>query len=413
MTKHPHRFLPAWLLLPLLTVLLSAQNQAQGQERAPSVAPPLPRVSAEDAGLHAAKLAQIPDRMGEFVDEQQISGAVTLVAHRGKIVHLAAVGRADVDANRPMAEDSIFAIASMTKPITATAVMILQDEGKLSLDDPVSKYIPEFRDARLAGEPVEQEITLRHVLTHTSGLTGSQQNEGTLENTARQLARRPLAFAPGARWEYSPGLTVAGRVVEVVSGKPFEEFLDDHIFQPLGMKDTTFHPNPEQQKRMARLYKPGPDKKSLQAAGHWLSDLTAERTPNPSGGLFSTAADLAQFYQMILNGGELGGRRIVSAAAVKQMTTVQTGDLKTGFTPGNGWGLGWCVVREPQGVSRMLSAGTYGHGGAFGTQGWVDPQRKMIFVLLIQRTEFGNSDASTIRETLQESAVAALGDESR
>jgi CubicO group peptidase (beta-lactamase class C family) len=175
------------------------------------------------------------------------------------------------------------------------------------------------------------------------------------------------------------------------------------------MTETTFHPSAEQQKRLARLYKPSEDKKSLQGATPWLTDLSPDRTPNPSGGLFSTARDMAQFYQMVLNGGELGGRRILSPEAVKEMTTVQTGDLTTGFTPGNGWGLGWCVVRQPQGVSRMLSPGTFGHGGAFGTQGWVDPQRKMIFVLLIQRTEFGNSDASAIREALQENAVAATG----
>jgi CubicO group peptidase (beta-lactamase class C family) len=368
----------------------------------------LPRVEPAQASMDAQKLAQIDDRLKEFVEEKQISGAVTLVARDGKIVHLGAVGLADIDENRPMREDTLFAIASMTKPVTATAVMILRDEGKLSLDDPVAKYLPEFKDATLNGNPPEKEITLRHLLTHTSGLTGSQQNEGSLENTAKVLAKRPLSFAAGSKWEYSPGLSVCGRVVEVVSGQPFDQFLRERIFQPLGMNDTTFHPTAEQQKRLARLYKPSQDKKSLQEASHWLNDLSADRTPNPSGGLFSTAADMAQFYQAILNGGELGGRRIVSPEAVKEMTSVQTPDLTTGFTPGNGWGLGWCVVREPQGVSRMLSPGTYGHGGAFGTQGWVDPQKKMIFVLMIQRTEFGNSDASEIRATLQQTAVEAI-----
>jgi CubicO group peptidase (beta-lactamase class C family) len=333
---------------------------------------------------------------------------VTLVARDGKIVHLGAVGLADLEENRPMREDTLFAVASMTKPITATAVMVLHDAGTLSLDDPVSKYLPEFKNATLSGKPPEKDITLRHLLTHTSGLTGSQQNEGSLENTAKVLAKRPLSFAAGTKWEYSPGLSVCGRVVEVVSGQAFDQFLQERIFQPLAMNDTTFHPTAEQQKRLARLYKPSQDKKSLQPASHWLSDLSADRTPNPSGGLFSTAADMAQFYQAILSGGELNGRRIVSPEAVQEMTKVQTPDLTTGFTPGNGWGLGWCVVREPQGVSRMLSPGAYGHGGAFGTQGWVDPQKKMIFVLMIQRTEFGNSDASEIRETLQATAVEAI-----
>jgi CubicO group peptidase (beta-lactamase class C family) len=307
-----------------------------------------------------------------------------------------------------MREDTLLAVASMTKPIAATAVMILRDAGKLSLDDPVSKYIPEFKDATLDGKPLDREITLRHVLTHTSGLTGEQRNEGTLENTARMLAQRPLAFAPGEKWAYSPGLNVAGRVVEVVSSQPLDRFLRERIFQPLAMNDTTFNPDPQQQKRLAKLYKPSQDKKSLQPTTHWINDVSADRPTNPSGGLFSTAADMAQFYQAILNGGQLDGQRIVSPESVREMTTIQTGELTTGFTPGNGWGLAWCVVREPQGISRMLSPGTFGHGGAFGTQGWVDPERKMIFVLMIQRTELGNSDASAIREALQEHAVAAI-----
>lgn len=387
----------------VLFVVLAA-NLAFAQERAK----PLDRVDPAKAGMDAAALKKIDERMQGFVDAKQVSGAVTLVAREGKIVHLGAVGLADLDEKRPMAEDTLFAIASMTKPITATAVMILRDEGKLSLDDPVSKYIPEFAEAKLNGKAVGQEITLKQLLTHTSGVVGDQQNDGSLESTAKMLAARPLGFAPGENWVYSPGLTVCGRVVEVVSGQPFERFLRERIFEPLGMKDTTFNPTAEQQMRLARLYKPSEDKKSLVATTHWINDLSADRTPNPSGGLFSTARDMAQFYQAILNGGELDGHRILSPEAMKEMTTIQTGDLTTGFVPGNGWGLGWCVVREPQGVSRMLSPGTFGHGGAFGTQGWVDPQRKMIFVLLIQRTEFGNSDASELREALQDLAAGAI-----
>ncbi len=368
----------------------------------------LPRVDPAAAGMDHRKLDEIEQRMREFVANGQIAGSVTLVAREGKIVHLAAVGQADIAENRGMREDTLFAVASMTKPVTATAVMVLRDEGKLSLDDPVSKFIPEFKNAQFNGEPLTQEITLRHLLTHTSGLSGSQQTEGTLETTAKTLAARPLAFAPGARWEYSPGLSVVGRVVEVVSGQRFEQFLSDRIFEPLGMNDTTFHPSREQTSRLARLYKPGTDNKSLVAATHWINDVTPKRTPNPSGGLFSTAPDMAQFYQMILQGGNWEGRQIVSPESVEEMTTLQTADLKTGFTPGNGWGLGWCVVRDPQGVSRMLSPGSYGHGGAFGTQGWIDPKRRMIFVLMIQRTEFGNSDASPLRETLQAFAIAAI-----
>jgi CubicO group peptidase (beta-lactamase class C family) len=356
-----------------------------------------------------SKTSDIRSAMERFVADGKISGAVTLVARQGKVVHHEAIGWADIEAKRPMQRDTLFAIASMTKPITATAVMILVDEGKLSLDDPVSKHIPEFKEAALKTGTPKREITMRDLMTHTSGVVGDQQNVGTLAETAVALARRPMGFEPGAQWQYSPGLSVCGRVVEVTSGMPFEEFLAARIFVPLGMIDTSFNPAPEQQKRLARLYQPGKEGQSLAPATHWINDLSSHRSPNPSGGLFSTAADLARFYQMVLNGGELEGQRILSAKAVKEMTTIQTGELKTGFTPGNGWGLGWCVVREPQGVTKNLSPGTFGHGGAFGTQGWVDPKRQMTFVLLIQRTNFGNSDASEIRQTLHDVAVDATG----
>jgi CubicO group peptidase (beta-lactamase class C family) len=363
-------------------------------------------------GMEAEPLARISQRMMEFVQAKQVSGAVTLVARNGAIVHHEAVGDADVEGGRPMRKDSLFAIASMTKPITATAVMILRDEGKLSLDDPVSKHLPAFREVTLrdGGRP-QQEMTIRHLLTHTSGLGGSQQNQGTLAETVELLARRPLDFEPGSKWQYSPGLSVCGRIVEVVSRQPFEDFLAERIFRPLGMGDTSFHPTTGQQERIARLYQPTKDKQSIEATTHWLSDLSEDRTPNPSGGLFSTAEDMARFYQMILGGGQYAGRRILSKAAVEEMTRVQTGELTTGFTPGNGWGLGWCVVREPQGVTQMLSPGSHGHGGAFGTQGWIDPSRQMIFVLLIQRTNFGNSDASDLRAALQQAAVDAIQDQ--
>nr|MCU0873829.1 beta-lactamase family protein [Pirellulaceae bacterium] len=337
----------------------------------------------------------------------QIAGAVTLVAYRGQVIHLEAVGSADLENDRPMRRDTMFCIASMTKPVTATAVMILQDEGKLAIDDPVSKFIPAFEAVALRDGKPKQPVTLRHCLTHTAGLAGSQQNEGSLKDTVERLAGRLLDFEPGTKWQYSPGLSVCGRVVEVVSGKPFDEFLAERIFRPLSMSDTTFHPTAAQQPRLAVLYQPGEGGDSLARATHWLVDVSPDKSPNPSGGLFSTASDMARFYQMILSGGELDGRRIVSAAAVREMTKIQTADLTTGFTDGNAWGLGWCLVRQPQGVTARLSPGTFGHGGAFGTQGWVDPQRQMIFVLMIQRTGFGNSDGADIRRVFQELAVKA------
>ncbi len=231
---------------------------------------------------------------------------------------------------------------------------------------------------------------------------------GTIAETARYLASRPLQFEPGTRWSYGPGLTVAGRIVEVVSGKPLEEFLKKEIFDPLGMVDTTFHPRGEQQKRLALLYQKDPDSGKLRRAEHRLINLSPEAPPNPSGGLFSTAGDLVRFYQAILNGGILAGRRILSEKSVREMLRVQTDDLTTGFTPGNGWGLGWCIVRQPQGVTAMLSPGSLWSRRGFWYPGWVDPGRQMIFILLIQRLGLPNADQSPIREKFQTLATAAV-----
>ena len=365
----------------------------------------------EESGMSAADLMKINARMQEFVDARQTAGVVTLVARRGRVVHLGAVGKADVAGGREMKTDTVFAIASMTKPITATSVLILQDEGKLKLDDPVSKYIPLFSDTKVkGGKTPDRQITIRDCLMHTNGLVSDQRNVGTLANTAEVLAKSELVFEPGSRWQYGPGLSVAGRVVEVVSGKPFDEFLKEQIFSPLEMNQTSFHPTEEQLKRLALLYQPTADKTGLERGSHWLYEVTAETSPNPSGGLYSVASDLVRFYQMVLNGGDLNGKRVLSADAVKQMTSLQSGDLETGFTPGNGWGLGFCLIREPKGVTDMLSVGSYGHGGAFGTQGWIDPKQEMIFVLLVARQNFGSGDASDIRGDFQRIAAGAIRD---
>lgn len=404
--------LQALLRSPLRPSWFVAASLAWCWLPAASAAPPdglvADRSAAAAVGIDRTVLDRIPPRMEEFVRQGQLSGAVTLVARQGRVVHLAAVGQADIETHRPMTTDALFAVASMTKPITATAVMILVDEGKVSLDDPASKFIPEFKQAALPAGPPQRPITVRDLLTHTSGVVGDQRNEGTLAETAVKMAARPLGFEPGTKWQYSPGLSICGRIVEVASGQPFEDFLAARIFRPLKMVDTTFFPSPDQQQRIARLYQPGKEGAPLAPATHWISDLSPGRTANPSGGLFSTAHDMFRFYQAILNGGELDGARIVSSQSVQEMTRPQTGELQVGFTPGNAWGLGWCVVRQPQGVSAMLSPGTFGHGGAFGTQGWIDPQRGMIFVLLIQRTGFGNSDGSAIREAFQQLAIDAL-----
>jgi CubicO group peptidase (beta-lactamase class C family) len=222
------------------------------------------------------------------------------------------------------------------------------------------------------------------------------------------LAARPFGFQPGQKWEYSPGMNVVGRIIEVVSGHSYEQFLDERIFRPLGMRQTTFHPTHARRQRIAALYKLSKEGKSLLPAERWAGVGESNCVPNPSGGIFTTAGDLERFYRMILNLGELDGRRIVSADAVRQMTTVQTGDLSAGFTPGMSWGLGWGIVREPQNVTGMLSPGTFGHGGAYGTQAWIDPLKNRIYVLLVQRSDLGNSDGSDIRRDFQQAAADAL-----
>jgi CubicO group peptidase (beta-lactamase class C family) len=361
--------------------------------------------------LHAAPqvMESVDAKMKSFVEAKEIAGSVTLVADGGKILHLSATGLADVEENQPMKADSIFWIASMTKPITATAVMMMQDEGKLSVNDPVSKYLPEFTGDK-AG------ITIAQCLTHTSGLSEvpNEESEGvtTLKDLVPLFTAKPLVFAPGSKWQYSQtSINTAARVVEVVSGTAFPEFLEERLFQPLGMKDTSFYPAETQIARIANAYKRDDDGNLEKAEITFLggkSIADKERYPRANGGLFSTAEDYLKFAQMILNGGESGGKRYLKAETVKQMTSIQTGDLAAGFVPGSAWGLGWSLVREPQGVTAALSPGSFGHGGLFGTQVWIDPAKRRIYLLLVQRANFtnqGGADGSDLRREFQNAAA--------
>lgn len=359
------------------------------------------------SSLHAAPLeiAAVSERMKGFVEAQEISGAVTLVADAEKVLHLSAIGLADIARNTPMAADSVFWIASMTKPITATAVMMMQDEGKLSVDDPVSKYLPGFTGDK-AG------ITIKQCLTHSSGLSDLTPAETkdltTLGQLTPVIAAKPLQFPPGAKWQYcQTGINTAARIVEVVSGKAFPEFLQERLFDPLGMVDTSFYPGEKQVARLASAYKKAAAGELEKAGLFFLNGKSPSdkgHYPMANGGLFSTAGDYAKFAQMILRGGESGGKRYLKPESVQQMTSVQSGDLTTGFTPGNGWGLGWCVVREPQGVTAALSRGTFGHGGLFGTQAWIDPVKQRVYLMMIQRADLGNGDASDMRRDFQNAA---------
>ncbi len=360
---------------------------------------------------HAQTIPLIVQTMDKAIASKEIAGSVTLVAGPDEILHLAANGDADLEKKIPMKIDSIFWIASMTKPVTGTAVMMMQDAGKLSVDDPVSKYLPEFKNLKdSAGKEVV--VTLKHCLTHSSGLSEVTPQESgsikTLKDLMPLIVSKPVQFKPGSKWQYcQTGINTAARVVEVVSGQDFATFLDQRLFTPLGMKDTTYYPTEEQAKRIAVSYSRTAAGELEKSALMFLGNApvtSRERYPRANGGLFSTAADYAKFARMILRGGEFDGKRYLSEKAVQQMTTVQSGDLVTGFTPGNGWGLGWCVIREPQGVSAALSPGTYGHGGAYGTQVWIDPVKKHVHLLMVQRANFPNSDGSEVRRLFHEAA---------
>jgi CubicO group peptidase (beta-lactamase class C family) len=365
----------------------------------------------EAAGMNAALLARIPRRMQEFVDAGKASGYVTLVARHGHVAQVTAVGYRDLESKAPMRADAMFRIKSMTKPMTGVAVMILVEEGRLALVDPVEKYLPEFHGQKVkkpcAAGATEtnclgnaRPITLFDVMTHTSGIQEGPVGARTLADSVAASAKLPLEFEPGSALRYSTaGINTAGRIVEAIARKPYEQFMAERIFTPLGMKDTTFFPTPAQAARMASVYT-DQDGRLLRAAGDF------PKFAEPGGGAFSTAADLALFYQAILSGGTLNGKRLLTPAAVQAMTSVQTGEFSIPFAPGLGYGIGWCVAKDARAMFRLGSVGAYGHGGAFRTYGWVDPAKDMVSVILLQRTNGGGDIADEINAFLAMSAAA-------
>ncbi|HEY3835308.1 MAG TPA: serine hydrolase domain-containing protein [Bryobacteraceae bacterium] len=361
--------------------------------------------------LDTSTLAKIRPRLQEFIDQGTAAGFVTLVAHRGHVASLEAIGWQDRDSRTSMRTTTLFQIMSMTKPITCATVMTLVDEGRISINDPVEKYLPEFKGQKLkSGGAPDHPITIRELMTHTSGLAsgssaGFDRRAHTLAEVVADAAGQPLGFEPGTKWSYSNnGIGTLGRILEVVSGKSYEQFVEERIFKPLGMKDTVYWMPQEKVSRLATAYTL--DHGTLKVAeGDPLRK--GARYPSPEGGLYSTASDLFRFYQMMLNKGTFGGRRVLSLAAVELMTTVQTGDLKTGFAPGIGYGLGWGIVRDVSGMFRYQSIGTYGHGGAYRTYAFVDPHRQLIGIILYQRTNVGGdlADEQTAFIELANAAV--------
>jgi CubicO group peptidase (beta-lactamase class C family) len=368
------------------------------------------------------KVPGIGDAMQEMIAKNEVAGVVTAVVTKDRILNLEAVGFADTAAKRPMKFDELFWIASMTKPVTGVAILMLQDEGKLTITDPVAKYLPEFANLRTpSGKPAN--LTLTQLLNHTSGLGEASgpaaQQARTLADLAPLWLAAPMQYEPGERWKYTQsGINAAARVVEVVTGMTFDAFTQHRIFDPLGMKDTTSYPTSEQRARLATAYAKNKESGALDPVPPRADFGPRDRPPQGNGGLYSTAPDYARFARMLLGGGMFEGRRYLSATAMALLTAPSTGDLTTGFfqsdTYGNhganyAWGVGTCILRIPhEGVAAMLSPGTYGHGGAWGTQAWIDPVKGVAYILMVQRSDFPNSDASDVRRAFQQAAAKAL-----
>jgi CubicO group peptidase (beta-lactamase class C family) len=417
-----------------IAALLSACAHAQD----------LPRTAPESVGMSSQRLDRIRVAMQRYVDRGEVPGVVTLVARRGQVVHLEAVGQRDVDDKTPMTTDTIFRIASMTKPITSVALMMLYEQGHLLLSDPIDKWLPEFADMKVlepapadqrvptpyVSVPAERPITIKHLLTHTAGLANAyrgptqaqyakiaqrEKPDETMADAIARLAKLPLNFQPGEAWEYGPATNVVGRLVEVISGESLDEYLKKHIFEPLGMHDTHFYLPEDKLDRFAALYRPGPEKDNVKKI-----ELTEKATPESrwvkephvyfsgAGGLVSTAADYFRFQQMMLGGGESGGVRLLGRKTVELMTTNHTGDLPIWLTgPGYGFGLGYSVVKDTGQTALPASAGTYSWGGAFCTYFWVDPREELIGILMTQVRPYTHLN---IRQEFQVLACQAIVD---
>lgn len=345
------------------------------------------------------KSKSVAAELKPFVDRHSLAGVVVLAADKNKILVLEAVGYADIEHNTLMKTDALFWIASQSKPITAVGLMLLVDEGKVNLDDPVEKYLPEFKDIKLNGQKPKTTITVRHLLAHTSGMPFKSAEEQptldklTLQEAVQSYVNTPMIYEPGTKYVYSnAGINSAGRIIEVVSGMPYEIFMDKRLFEPLGMKDTTFWPSESQLKRLAHVYRPDAAKKALEATTiaqlkYPLSDR--KRQPMPAGGLFSTATDVCRFCQMMLNNGTFEGKKILTESAVKEMTKRQTDES----IPTN-YGLGFA-----------LGADTFGHGGALSTNMTVDTKRGLVTVFLVQHAGFpgdGSKAQAVFRKAAEE-----------
>ncbi len=395
-----------------------------------AVAAPTP----EDVGLSSARLERITTAIRNSVDDKRLAGGVALVARHGKVVYFKALGMADRDAQKPMKTDSIFRICSMTKPITAVAVLMLYEEGKFELNQPVADFLPEFKNMKVLDPPSPQDktsppgtladakrpITIRHLLTHTSGLTyqwnarlgkayndagmgsGILQQEGTIGDGVKKLAAQPLLFQPGDAWEYSLADDVLGRLVEVASGMPFDQYLQEHIFKPVGMKDTQFYLPEDKVARIARAYtyyadkglQPIADGQVIQEGLFSYSADYPYRGPRTffagGAGLTSTPEDYYRFCQMLLNNGKVGDTRLLSRKTVELLhqnhVQTQTNDIA--------YGLGFGVTSDPRFLTELGSIGAYYWSGFYYTSFVIDPKEDMVVVFMGQLHPSGGLNLS-------------------
>ncbi len=395
------------LLLVIFGVMLASGGQsAAGETSALATATP------ESVGMSSERLARIGPVMQRYIDARLVPGTITAVMRRGKLVHLQMQGDMDVENGRSMERDAIFRIASMTKPITSVALMMLWEEGHFQLRDPVAKYLPEFANPLVSttsdasGETgelvaVDRPIQIRDMLTHTAGLANSYIGNGDyyrkasralaeddLASYIKRLATLPLNYQPGTAWQYSAATSVVGRLVEVMAGQPLDEFLDVRLFQPLGMTDTHFFLDEEKAARLTAQYQPGEDDRiELQDPGsvksRWVTG--PKKLFRGSGGLVSTVDDYLRFQQTMLNGGELEGARILSPTTVSLMMENHTGDLPLWLPgPGMGFGLGYGIVIDRGAAATPLSLGSAYWGGAYCTLSWIDREEEIVAVLMTQ-----------------------------
>jgi CubicO group peptidase (beta-lactamase class C family) len=383
----------------------------------PAYSQGLPSTTPEDVGMSSARLTRIDDFVERHLEAHHFAGAVTAVARQGKVVHFQAHGMQDVESGTPMSKDSIFRIYSMSKPITSVAVMILYEEGRFLLNDPVSRWLPEFKGIEVGVEevdeetgervlktvPADREISIRDLLRHTSGLTYGFWGDSlvdkmyldkkvltedeTIQDTVAKLGTIPLKHQPGTVWEYGLSTDVLGRLVEVVSGQPFDEFLEERICLPLAMMDSGFFVPPEKVRRLVTVYEPND---ANNAIAPYDPSETRDYLEKPSyfsggGGLVSTAADYLRFLQMLLNGGELGGVRILGPETVELVTIDHLVNISDRRDLGpSGFGLGFGISLD-RGVSgSVLSEGSYSWGGLAHTGFWIDPKEELIGIFLTQ-----------------------------